>query len=85
MTRSSIDGSTHRWKMESHPLGLKIMITIFEITEEFLKKNDGTLVWMRDDYLSMRGYAKGKPSEATLDKVARLKAEMREKGHIFKS
>lgn len=53
-----------------------------DITKAFLMIWDGQLVWIRDDYLAMRGYAEGEGLRV-LDRVALLKEEMREEGYIF--
>ena len=54
------------------------------MTEEFLKENDGKIVWIRDDYLSMIGYSKCDKTTEILEGVIQLKAKMRAKGYIFK-
>lgn len=56
-----------------------------DITEEFLVENDGKIVWLRDDHLSMRGYSVNAPDTLKLlNKVVELKTEMRKHGYIFK-
>jgi hypothetical protein len=54
-----------------------------DITPEFLKKNDGKIVWIRDDYLSMRDLCKGEPLHDFLEHVVRVKEEVRATGYKF--
>lgn len=55
-----------------------------QITPEFLKRADGQLVWIRDDYLSMMGYAHGEPElYAFLEHVELVKRQARESGYEF--
>ena len=55
-----------------------------DITEDFLKNNDGKIVWIRDDYLFMRGLiSDDHDSRKILDKIADLKTTMRKRGHVF--
>ena len=63
--------------------GLQYKYTIEDITPEFLVYADSKLVWVRDDYLSMLGYEEDKETLAILEKVVRVKEEMRIIGHIF--
>jgi hypothetical protein len=60
-------------------------ITKKTITKSFLKKNDGKLVWIRDDYLSMTYLSGDKHVIDILNKVSELKSKMRQDGYIFKS
>lgn len=61
------------------------MLTIEDITEDFLKKNNhANCVWLRDDWLSMRGMAADEPEKmAIYDKIADLKEKMRANGYVF--
>lgn len=60
------------------------MISIDDITEDFVKEYDGKLVWLRWDYLSMRGYAKDEELEV-LNRVAEVKEKLAIGGYIFKA
>ena len=60
------------------------MINTEGITEEFLKKYDGKLAWIRDDYLIMKGYSKGDTLKI-LNKVQEVKSSMRKNGHKFEA
>jgi len=62
-----------------------MQITIENITPEFVKKYDGKLVWLRDDYLSMRGvcYHDDRQTYDLLEHVANVKEELRKQGWKF--
>ena len=56
------------------------------ITHDFLKENDGKLVWIRDDYLSMRGvvYYFDRPLYDFLEHVDKVKEDVKQSGYEFK-
>jgi hypothetical protein len=54
-----------------------------DITEEYLLKSHESIVWMRDDYLSMRCWADDPVQKYYLDKVAEMKQNMRDRGITF--
>lgn len=54
-----------------------------KVTPEFLIESDGKIVWIRDDYLSMRGIADDPDLIDFLDHVADMKEETR-KTYNFK-
>lgn len=58
-------------------------LTVEDITEGFLKKYDGILVWLRWDYLSMKGYEQDPAVLAVLDKAYELKLKMKKDGYEF--
>jgi hypothetical protein len=53
------------------------------ITVDFLVKYDGIMAWIRDDYLSMRNIDPNPGVVAFLERVAEVKAEAKQKGHVF--
>lgn len=53
------------------------------ITPEFLKENDGKLVWTRDDYLSMNGIQGEDELYHFLNHVIRVKQAARAAGMEF--
>lgn len=53
------------------------------ITPEFLQSNDGKLVWIRDDYLSMRGVSDDAELVAFLAHVEVVKRGARRFGIKF--
>lgn len=53
------------------------------ITPEFLKENDGKLVWIRDDYLMMNGVQGPGEMYDFLDHVWNVKEAARQKGAVF--
>lgn len=63
----------------------KVKITKEDITPEFLKQNDGKIVWIRDDYLSMRDICMndGDGFWDFLEHVAKVKEEVRSTGYKF--
>ena len=54
-----------------------------DITPEFLKENDGKIVWIRDDYLSMMGYEEDPELLAFLEHVYAVKKQARDAGIEF--
>ncbi len=64
-------------------------IKLKDITESFLRKNDGKLVWIRWDWLCMRNisplYKVGNNGyySKVLDKVEKLKNKMISEGYRF--
>lgn len=64
------------------------MITLDKslITHDFLKENDGKLVWIRDDYLSMKGivYYTNRELYDFLEHVELVKEEVKQSGYKFK-
>lgn len=54
-----------------------------DITPEFLKENDGKIVWLRDDYLCMRNIAGAGELLDFLDHVAAVKEQVRASGFQF--
>ena len=56
-----------------------------KITPAFLRANDGKIVWVRDDYLCMTGYAWDNPELYDfLEHVYKVKQQCRERGMVFK-
>lgn len=56
-----------------------------KITPAFLRANDGKVVWIQDDYLSMRDYACNDPElYVFLEHVYEVKQQCRERGMVFK-
>lgn len=53
------------------------------ITPEFLQENDGRLVWIRWDYLSMRGISEDTELVAFLDHVEKVKKKAQRAGAKF--
>jgi hypothetical protein len=61
-------------------------VGVEDITPELIKAfhSHKGLVWMRDDYLSMRAYAQDNPAlYKLLEKVAEVKEEARRTGMTF--
>lgn len=62
-------------------------LTIADVTEEFLleKLKNKNVIWVRDDYLSMRGMAFCGDKELydLLEHTANLKEKLRSEGHVF--
>lgn len=63
----------------------KPLYTKADITVEFLKQNDGKIVWIRDDYLCMRNIAGPGELLDLLDHVAAVKEQARASGVRFTS
>ncbi len=51
-------------------------MTLVEMTKDFVRKNINIAVWLRDDYLSMRGIAYPGHEFDLLEKAATLKQEI---------
>lgn len=60
-------------------------LDITAVTESFLTEADGKVVWVRDDYLCMRGISGDAKLLRFLDQVADLKEHVRAKGYVFKA
>lgn len=58
-----------------------------DITPDFLKQNDGKLVWIRDDYLSMKGICYHSDPELYdfLTHVDKVKELVHNTGYRFKA
>jgi len=56
-------------------------VNIGLITEDFVKDNIDNVVWLRDDYLSMRGYEKDEKVLAILERVVEVKRALRGNGY----
>jgi hypothetical protein len=58
-----------------------VRVTKEDITPEFIRENEDKIVWLQDDYLSMRGYALIEPADPALydflEHIVKVKKSMR--------
>lgn len=61
----------------------RLLYTKEQITPDFLRENDGKLVWIRDDYLCMNGIQGPGELYDFLEHVSEVKAACRRAGTEF--